>query len=199
MKFIEYKMSYKKVILFSIITAFITALILVVPFLNKTSLGNMGVYIESWILFALIIIMNCDKPIEASLKTFIFFLISQPLIYLLQVPFSYLHWQIFMFYPRWFIITLLTLPGAYIAWFVKKDNVLSAIILSVATSLLIIQGFDFLKSSINHFPNNLLSCLFCFGLVIWFNLSLLKNRINKIIAFLIDILAIVFSVFYYFL
>lgn len=28
------------------------------------------------------------KPLESALKTFVFFLISQPLIYLLQVPFS---------------------------------------------------------------------------------------------------------------
>lgn len=192
-------MNWLRVILFSIITAFITALFLVIPVINKTSLSNIGVYLESWILFALIIIINCEKPIEASLKTFVFFLISQPLIYLLQVPFSYLHWQIFMFYPRWFIYTLLTLPGAYLAWFVKKDNVLSSIILSVATSILIVQGFDFLRSCINHFPNNLLSCLYCFILAIWLTLSLLKNKKNQMISLFINLLAIAGSIFIFFL
>ena len=61
---------------------------------------------------AMYIILNCDSPLEAGKKTFIFFLISQPLIYLVQVPFSWLHWAIFVYYPTWGILTLFTFPGA---------------------------------------------------------------------------------------
>ncbi len=120
-------MTYKKVILFAVGVAIFSAAMLVIPFTIHTSLSNVGTYLESWILFALIIIMNCKKPLEAGLKTFLFFLISQPLIYLLQVPFSSLGWQIFMFYPQWFYITLATFPGAMIAFYVKKDNLLSGV------------------------------------------------------------------------
>ena len=39
-------------------------------------------------------------------------------------------WQLFHYYPYWFKITLLTFPGAIIGWFIKKDNILSGVILS---------------------------------------------------------------------
>ncbi len=41
---------------------------------------------------------------------FFFFLISQPLIYLLQVPFSSMGFELFIYYKYWFIWTLLTIP-----------------------------------------------------------------------------------------
>ena len=129
-------MSWKKVVIFAIAVAIMTALFLILPFTVHTSLANVGTYVESWILFALIIIMNCKKPFEAAIKTFVFFLISQPLIYLLQVPFSNLGWQIFMFYPQWFYITLLTLPGGFIAWYVKKQKIYSVFILGIADLIL---------------------------------------------------------------
>lgn len=176
-------MTWKRVILFAIGVAVFTAAMLVIPFTIHTSLSNPGTYLESWILFALIIIMNCNKPLEAGLKTFVFFLISQPLIYLLQVPFSSLGWQIFMFYPQWGLLTLLTFPGAMIAWLIKKDNVLSAIILSFATMYLTFQGIYFMCEMLNFFPHNLLSFIYCFVLIFVFILVLLKNKRNRIIAF----------------
>ena len=176
-------MTWKRVILFAIGVAVFTATMLVIPFTIHTSLSNPGTYLESWILFALIIIMNCNKPLEAGLKTFVFFLISQPLIYLLQVPFSSLGWQIFMFYPQWGLLTLLAFPGAMIAWLIKKDNVLSAIILSFATMYLTFQGIYFMCEMLNFFPHNLLSFIYCFVLIFVFILVLLKNKRNRIIAF----------------
>ena len=187
-------MSYKKVIIFAIVVAIFTAAMLVIPFTIHTSLSNPGTYLESWILFALIIIMNCDKPIEAGLKTFIFFLISQPLIYLLQVPFSSLGWQIFMFYPQWGILTILTFPGAIIAWQIKKGNMLSCLILSVATSYLAFQGLYFLNETLHNFPHNVVSFIYCFALAIILINCLLKDRKNKIIAYCITGLATIASI-----
>ena len=187
-------MTWKKVIIFAIGVAVLSALVLNLPFTVHTSFANIGTYLESWVLFALIIIMNCDKPVEAGLKTFVFFLISQPLIYLLQVPFSYLGWQIFMFYPQWFYLTLATLPGGMIAWFVKKDNTLSAIILSVATSYLVFQGIYFMCELLNFPPHNLLSFIYCFALVFVFINTLLKNKKGKIIAYSITGAALLASI-----
>lgn len=195
--FYETKFSYKRVIIFAILSAFFTALFLVLPFTIHTSLANIGVYLESWILFALIIILNSEKPLEAAIKTFIFFLISQPLIYLLQVPFSFLGWQIFMYYPRWFVMTLLVIPGAYIAWYIKKDNVFSSIILSIATSYLVIQGTDFLCSTIDHFPKNLLSFIYCYVMAYLFINVFLHTKRNKIIAYIITTLALLFGIYRY--
>lgn len=192
-------MTWKKVILFAVVIAIVTAAFLNLPFTIDTSLANIGVYPEFWVLCALVIIMNCKGYLEAGLKTFVFFLISQPLIYLFQVPFSWLGWQIFMYYPRWFIITLFTFPGAMIAYFVKKDNILSAFILSGACALLGYSGVYFLASTLNHFPKYLLSTLFCFALAYVLITTLLKQKRNRIIATIITLLVIGFGFYREFL
>lgn len=103
-----------------------------------------------------------------------------------------------MFYKQWFIITLLTLPGGFIAWYVKKDNVLNALILSVVTMFVCFQGVDFLHSVIFHFPNNLLPCLFCFGLICLFVFALLKKKTNRMIILLLTLLALMVSFIFFF-
>lgn len=69
------------------------------------------------------------------------------------------------YWPYWAIWTAATFPGAFIAWYIKKDNLLSAVILSVALGGLIVIGTDFLRTTITDFPKLLLSTLFCFGMV----------------------------------
>lgn len=55
----------------------------------------MGETLEAWVFFAVIIIANAKSSLDSALKTFVFFLISQPLIYLLQVPFTWQGWGSF--------------------------------------------------------------------------------------------------------
>lgn len=185
--FFETKMTWPRVILFALATAVLTAALLIVPIFRDTSFENIGVTYEAWFLFALIIIMNCDKPLEAGLKTFVFFLISQPLIYLLQVPFSSAGWELFDYYGFWFKLTLLTLPGGMIAWFVKKDNLLSALILAVATGFLGFHLVNFLNTCIGHFPKYLLSVIFIAAEIVVFILVLLNKNRNRIITAAITI------------
>lgn len=181
--FFAQKMSWLKVILFSLAAAVVTAAILLIPIFEGTSFYNIGVTFECWILFAIIIIMNCKTVWDAVLKTFVFFLISQPLIYILQIPFGELSWDMFLYYYRpWAIWTVLCLPGAAIAWLVKKDNLLSALILSVATSFLAILGVGFAEKCTETFPFQLLSVIFCFGQAVVLILVLLKRKRNRIIA-----------------
>ena len=63
-------------------------------FLADTSLQDPGIYLEAWFVLALFVILNCGSALEAGKKCFVFFLISQPLIYLVQVPFAFLGWGI---------------------------------------------------------------------------------------------------------
>lgn len=140
----EINMTWKKVIIYAIAAGVYTALMaILVP--DWCSFHDIAVTEEGWILLALVVITNCEKPLEAALKTFVFFLISQPLVYLIQVPFSYMGWGLFGYYRYWFMITLLTFPGAFIAWYIKKDNILSGIILSVALVMLCFHGVGYLK------------------------------------------------------
>ena len=156
------KMTWKVTLAFAaIMGVFTAAMAMWVP--NGNSFHEIAVSLEAWILCAIVIITNCETPKEAALKTFVFFLISQPLVYLVQVPFSWMGWRLFMYYRYWFMLTLLTLPAAFIGWHVKKDNVLSALILSVMLVLLAFLGVRYAQDTWKHFPNHLISALFCFG------------------------------------
>ena len=97
-------MSWLSVILFAVGAALLTFAVLMIPAFENTSVRRIGETVEVWILFAVIIMSNCKKPLESALKTFVFFLISQPLIYLLQVPFSWMGWGLFQYYKYWFIL-----------------------------------------------------------------------------------------------
>ena len=189
-------LSWPKVIVFAFATAAVTALLNVIPFLKNTSFTDPATYPEVWILFALIIICRSEKWYEAVLKTFVFFLVSQPLIYLIEVPFSSLGFGLFMYYKRWFIITLLTIPGAAIAFLVKKGNILSSIILSVATSLVAMLLVVYVKSFIAHFPFHLLSAVFCGALIVYLIIVLLPGKRERIITSVITGLALIGSSFY---
>ncbi|MBQ1352136.1 MAG: hypothetical protein IIY71_05380 [Oscillospiraceae bacterium] len=186
------KMTWPRVILFAVIVGIFTALMaILVP--DGNSFHEIAVSFEAWILFAIIIIANCDSPKEAALKTFVFFLISQPLIYLLQVPFSWMGWQLFMYYKYWFILTLLTLPGAYIGWYIKKNNILSALILSVMLVLLIYLGIGYLRDVMQNFPNHLISTVFCFAQVPFLIFGILRDKKARLTALAISLAALAVS------
>jgi len=189
-------MTWRRVIGFALATAVLTAGVLLIPALNNTSFQNIGVTFECWILFALIVILNCEKPTEAGLKVFVFFLISQPLIYLLQVPFSSAGWQIFRYYPRWFVLTVLCLPGGMLAWYVKKGGVRGALILSMATGILSVECIGFAEYCVDSFPQFLLSILFCALLAVLLIFALLKERRQRIIAGAITLLAALAALIY---
>ncbi len=184
------KMTWKRVILFAIIAGVFTALMaMLVP--SGNSFHEIAVSLEAWILFAIIIITNCESPKEAALKTFVFFLISQPLVYLIQVPFSWQGFGLFRYYKYWFFLTLLTLPGAYIGWYIKKDNALSAVILSVMTVLLLYLGIGYFKDMLQHFPNHLVSMIFCFAQVPLFICGIFDSKKTKWLAAVISIAAVI--------
>ena len=180
--FFETKMTWLRVILLAIGAAVLTAAVLLIPGLKETSASYLGVTPEAWFVFALIIVMNCEKPLEAALKTFVFFLISQPLIYLIQVPFFDRGWEIFAYYPYWLKITVLTLPGAVIAWFVKKNNIISALIMAVATGFIGIVLVESGTTVVRSFPGELIRAVFCLLEILLFIFVLLKNKRNRIVC-----------------
>ena len=189
------KMTWKRLILFAVISGIITGLIaLLIP--DGNSIHQIAVTFEAWIVLAIIVIVNCDKPLDAALKTFVYFLISQPLVYLIQVPFNRLGFGLFNYYwPYWFIWTVATLPGGFIAWYIKKDNIPGALILSVALAGLIWFGMEYLKTVINHFPRFLLAMLFCYGSVPVLILAVLHKKQARLIASGIALLVLAASLF----
>ena len=185
------KMTWPRLILFAVISGLITGLVaLLVP--EGNSFRQIAVTFEAWIVLAIIVVVNCDKPLEAACKTFVYFLISQPLVYLVQVPFNSMGFGLFKYYyPYWFWWTVATLPGGFIAWFIKRDDWIAALILSVALCGLILFGTGYLADLIRTPPKFLVSTLFCYGSVPVLILCILHKRNPRLIAAGISIAALI--------
>ena len=172
------RISWPEVIVFAVVTALMTAAFLISPIFENTSFQRMGVYLEAWIFFAVIIMANCQKPLESALKTFVFFLISQPLIYLFQVPFSAMGWGLFGYYGRWFIMTLCTFPMAFVGWYITKKNWLSLLILSPVLVFLAYTALDTAHS---------LTALFCLGQIVLYLLAFTEKPLQKAVGLVIPL------------
>lgn len=189
--FTETDMTWRRVLIFSILCGVIVGVLMTPDCLERTSFRQPGISFEYWIAAALYIILNCRKPLEAGVKTFVFFLISQPLIYLVQVPFSWMHWSLFTYYPRWGLLTILTFPGAMLAWYLKKGNGWSVLLLGAADVILCSQLAIFVRDMAAAFPRYLLAVLFIVAQIVFFPFLLLKKRSLRWTALLIALLLFV--------
>ena len=88
------ELTWPRVIAAALIAGAYTGLMAMLPITKDTSFRNIAISFEGWILLGVLIIMNSRSPLDSALKCFVFFLISQPLCYLVQVPFSSLGWGI---------------------------------------------------------------------------------------------------------
>ena len=192
----EIDLTWKKIILFAIVAGVYTALMALIPITKDTSFRDISIQFEWWILFGILIICNSKSPLDSSLKCFVFFLISQPLVYLLQVPFSYMGWKLFGYYRYWFIWTLLTIPMGFIGYYIKKKNVISLIILLPILFLLVFLGLGYFTSVIENFPHHLLSCIFCFATIIMVVINIFDDLKMKIFAFIVIVLFLVVYLFF---
>lgn len=184
-------MSWLNVILFAVGTAIVTAVFLIVPIFKDTSFERMGVTFEAWIFFAVIIMANCKTPLDSALKTFVFFLISQPLIYLIQVPFSAMGWKLFGYYYNWFLWTLLTFPMAYAGWYIRKKNWLSVVILLPILYMLTSDYVGAFRHAFHHFPRLIVTALFCLGQVLLYVYTFTENIWQKAVGFFAPLLVMV--------
>ena len=155
-------LTWKKLIVFSILIAIYVAVMMIIPITKDTSFRDIGTTFEWWILFGILIIVNSKSPVDSALKCFVFFLISQPLIYLLQVPFYDQGFKIFDYYPYWFKWTLATLPMGFIGYYIKRKDVISVIIILPVLAFLAFQGYHYLGNVISDFPHHLLTVIYCF-------------------------------------
>lgn len=183
-------LTWPRLIIFAIIMGVYTAFMaMFVP--DGNSFHDIVVTPEWWVLPAILVIVNCKKPLEAALKTLVFFLISQPLVYLIQVPFNSMGWSLFGYYPYWFKVTMLTFPGAFIGWYVKKDKWYSGLILSVMTVYLALTGVAYISGFGEHFPNHLISTIYCFSAILVFIFVILKSKISRLITGIVTIIAVI--------
>lgn len=182
------ELTWKKLIIFSILIGIYTGIMAMIPITENTSFRDISISFEWWILFGIIVILNSKSNFDSALKCFVFFLISQPIVYLVQVPFQNLGFGIFMYYERWFKWTLLTLPMGYIGYYMKKNDLLGILILSPMLLFLGFHSYTFFKEVINYFPNHLLSFIFCFVTMYLYVTNIIKEKKIKNIGYGISIL-----------
>ena len=141
-----------------------TGVMAMMPGIQDTSLTDICATFESWVLFAAIIVTNTKTPVESALKCFVFFLISQPLVYLIQVPF--VGWGIMGYYQNWIIWTIATLPLGFAGWYITKNNIVAVIIMAAGSVFLAFHAMGFLRDAITNPPWHILSFLFCICLIL---------------------------------
>ncbi|MCR5134109.1 MAG: hypothetical protein K6B12_00570 [Clostridiales bacterium] len=172
----EIDMTWKKVILIAVIAGLYTGLMAFLPAAKDTSFADISITFEVWILFGILIIVNSGSPLDAALKCFVFFLISQPLVYLVQVPFNVYGWGIFAYYRNWFLWTLFTFPMGYIGYYMKKDKWWGLLILAPMLAFLAFHYHRFLRDIMTAFPHHLLTILFIVVTMIIYPLYIFKDK-----------------------
>ena len=184
-------LTWPKLIIAAVIAGVFTAVMALIPALHYTSFNAITVSFEVWILFGILIIMNSKSNIDSALKCLVFFLISQPLVYLIQVPFSQLGWQLFGYYRTWFIWTLICFPMGFIGYFMKKDKWWGYLIL---LPMIALTGYSYL-TYFSYFqfcmPRYILIVIFCAGAMILYPVVIFKNRWIRTVGAVIGAVAVV--------
>ena len=184
------KMGWLQVLLFAAVTGIYTGAVMLIPALKNTSFQDIGISYEWWVIFAVIVVVNCKKSWEAMLKCFVFFLISQPLVYIVEILFGSLSPDMAWYYYRsiWLPMTLLTLPGGFIAYFCKKQNIFGSIVLGLGNTIQAVLALAYCGMAVRDFPHHLLSTIVCAASVFVMSFSIQKRGAMRWIAILLPLL-----------
>lgn len=186
------KMRWLTVVLFAVIAGAYTAAVMLIPRLSGTSFQDIAITFEWWVIFAVIIVVNCEKSWEAMLKCFVFFVISQPVVYTVEVLAGSINMdQALMYLHLWLPRILLTLPGGFIAYFCKKQNVFGSIVLGLGNTIQAVMGVYYLGMVIRNFPYHLLSTIVCFGSIIVMSFCIQKQKKYRLVSLLVPVICTV--------
>lgn len=183
-------LTWTKLIILAILSGIYTAVVSMVPGLLYTSFHTIAVTFEVWIFFGIFIIMNSKSNKDSALKCFVFFLISQPLVYLVQdvITGSNLFRT---YYFNWFIWIILCLPMGYIGYYMKKDRWWGYIILLPMILMDAEMYGAYLSDFMFSYPKYILITIFCAATLIIYPLYIFNNKKIKITGLIISIILIV--------
>ena len=187
-------LTWLKLVIFAIIAGVYTAIIAMIPELVFTSFNTITVSFEVWIFFGIIIIMNSKSNLDSALKCFVFFLISQPLVYIVQdlVNGSEL---LRTYYRFWVIWTVACFPMGYIGYYMKKDKWWGYLILLPMILFVGIEYSTYLSYFTFSMPKYILISLFCIGTMIIYPIYIFNNKKIKTIGVIVSsILIIIISI-----
>ena len=169
-------LTWPKLIIAAVIAGVFTAAMAIIPAVQNTSFTTITVSFEVWILFGILIIMNSKSNLDAALKCFVFFLISQPLVYLIQVPVSRYGWALFGYYRYWFLWTVLCLPMGYIGYYMKKNKWWGYLILLPMIVLTAYSLLSYFASFLFSSPRYILICLFCACAMVFYPVFIFEDK-----------------------
>lgn len=194
----DIKMSWWKVLLFAVAVGVYTGVVMMIPVLENTSFQDIGITYEWWVIFAVIIVVNCNKSWEAMLKCFVFFLVSQPVIFGVEVIFGHLALDQAWYYLStiWLIEIVLTLPGGFIAYFCKKQNLLGGVILGLGNTIQAAHGLLYLGTAIQKFPHHLLSGIVCIASIFVMSFCIQKQKKYRLVSILLPVVLVAVIVVY---
>lgn len=173
---------------FAVIIGVYVGIINQIPILHDTSFQDIAVTLEWWVLFAVLIVSNCKSAWEAGLKCLVFFLISQPVIFLVELPTIGLDKALYYYTGIWLPISLLTLPGGAITFLAKRQNVLGAAILGVGNTIVALMGVSYFQQILKVFPRHLLTVASCAAIVAVTILGMQKKRRTRLLSAAITVL-----------
>ena len=188
-------LTWTKLIILAILSGIYTAVVSMVPGLLYTSFHTIAVTFEVWIFFGIFIIMNSKSNKDSALKCFVFFLISQPLVYLIQdvITGSNLFRT---YYFNWFIWTILCIPMGYIGYYMKKDKWWGYIILLPMILMDAEMYSAYLSDFMFSYPKYILITIFCAATLIIYPLYIFNNKKIKTVGVTIStLLIIVFTIY----
>ncbi len=198
-------MTWRAVIIFALAAGAITGIVAVLPFTENTSFRDIAISYEWWLIFAFVIASNCSKVWESALKVFVFFLISQPLCYAVEViictlapgltsnPLTF-DMAVYYYKSIWGPMTLLTLPGGAIAYFITKQNVLGSVILGLGCAIQAILAFYYGSMVIQNPPYHLLTTVVCVASIFVMTFAMQKDNKRRAIALGVTVAAAIIVV-----
>ena len=169
-------LTWPKLLIFAVAAGVFTALVSIVPQVKDTSLHTVAVSFEVWILCGIFLIMNARSNMDAALKCFVFFLVSQPLVYLLQVPFSPQGFGLFGYYKPWFVWTVLCLPMGFVGYYIKKGKWWGYLILLPMIALTASSYHQYLTCFTYCYPYYILISVFCAAAMILYPVVLFDDK-----------------------
>lgn len=185
------ELTWLKLIIGAIVAGVITAVFAIFPVFKYTSFITITVTFEVWVFIGIFIIMNSKSNLDSALKCFVFFLISQPLVYLIQVPFSSMGFGLLGYYKFWFGWTILCFPMGFIGYYMKKDKWWGYLILLPMIVITASSYGAYLKDFLFYMPRYILICIFCAAGMILYPVMIFENKKIRITGAIIGAVGVI--------
>jgi len=190
-------MGWKQVLLFSLAVGVFCGIFGGMPALADTSFTDMAGGYEWWVIFAVLITVNCTRFWDAGLKCGVFFLITQPLQFFLQALLYSKNFDNAWHYTLiWLPVIAATVPGGMIAHFAGDRKVWGGIVLGLGNTIEAVMGVHYVYAFLKSPPRHLIAAAVSVLAIVVFTFTLQKSRRNRILALAIPVVLTVLVLFY---